>query len=67
MRSITDVIRQFKLNWTDQLDAPAIAAACRDAQMSWIESLLNPVVTIQIFFLQILHGNTACEHLSHLA
>jgi hypothetical protein len=35
--------------------------------MSWIESTLNPVVTIQIFFLQILHGNTACEHLSHLA
>jgi hypothetical protein len=67
MRSITDVIRQFKLNWTDQLDAQAIAVACRDAQMSWIESLLNPVVTVQVFFLQILHGNTACEHLSHLA
>lgn len=67
MRSIADVIRQFKLNWTDQLDAQAIARACRDAQMSWLESRLNPVVTIQIFFLQILHGNTACEHLSHLA
>lgn len=67
MRSITDVIRQFKLNWTDQLGAQAIAAACRDAQMSWLQSTLNPVVTIQVFFLQILHGNTACEHLSHLA
>ena len=67
MRSITDVIRQFKLNWTEQLDAQAIATACRDAQMSWLQSLLNPVVTVQIFFLQILHGNTACEHLSHLA
>ena len=67
MRSITDVIRQFKLNWTEQLDGQAIAAACRDAQMSWLQSTLNPVVTIQIFFLQILHGNTACEHLSHLA
>lgn len=67
MRSITDVIRQFKLNWTEQLDAKAITAACQDAQMSWIQSTLNPIVTIQIFFLQILHGNTACEHLSHLA
>lgn len=67
MRSITDVIRHFKLHWTEELNGPAITRACRDAKMSWIESTLNPVVTIQIFFLQILHGNTACEHLSHLA
>jgi hypothetical protein len=67
MRSITDVIRNFKLRWTEELQAPAIAKACRDAKMSWIESALNPVVTVQVFFLQILHGNTACEHLSHLA
>lgn len=67
MRSITDVIRQFKLNWTDQLDGQAIATACQDAQMTWLQSMLNPVVTVQVFFLQILHGNTACEHLSHLA
>ena len=67
MRSITDVIRQFKLNWTDQLDGQAITTACQDARMSWLQSTLNPVVTVQIFFLQVLHGNTACEHLSHLA
>ena len=67
MRSITDVIRNFKLRWTEELQAPAIAKACRDAKMSWIESALNPVVTVQVFFLQILHGNTACKHLSHLA
>lgn len=67
MRSITDVIRQFKLKWTEQLDGHAIATACHDAGMSWLESMLNPVVTVQVFFLQILHGNTACEHLSHLA
>jgi hypothetical protein len=35
--------------------------------MTWNDSKLNPIITIQIFFLQILHGNTACEHLSHLA
>ena len=67
MRSMTDVIRGFKLRWTEELEGPAIAEACRDAKMSWIDSTLNPVVTIQVFFLQILHGNTACEHLSHLA
>jgi hypothetical protein len=34
--------------------------------MTWRETLLNPVITIQIFFVQVLHGNTAIEHLSHL-
>jgi hypothetical protein len=66
MRSITDVVRQFKQNWTEELAPSAIAQACRDAGMRWHESTLNPVVTIQIFFVQILHGNTAIEHLRHL-
>ena len=67
MRSITAVLRNLKLHWTEELEAPAIEKACRDANMMWIDSTLNPVVTIQVFFLQILHGNTACEHLSRLA
>lgn len=67
MRCITDVIRNFKQNWTEELSTNAIAQACRDAGMMWHNSTLNPVVTIQIFFLQVLHGNTAIEHLSHLA
>jgi hypothetical protein len=67
MRSITDVIRQFKLSWTDELSPERIADVCRENGMKWIESMLNPVVTIQIFFLQVLHGNTACTHMPHLA
>ena len=67
MRILTDVVRRFKRNWTEELEGEAIAAACRDAGMTWLDSLLNPVVTVQVFFLQVLHGNTACEHLSSLA
>ena len=67
MRSITDVVRNFKQNWTEELSAISIEQACRQAGMSWHDSTLNPIVTIQIFFLQVLHGNTACEHLSHIA
>jgi len=67
MRIITDVIRQFKQSWTEELSAAAIEQACRAEGMQWNQSTLNPIVTVQIFFLQILHGNTACEHLSHLA
>jgi hypothetical protein len=66
MGSITDVLRRFKQSWTEELAGDAIAQACRDAGMKWYESALNPVVTVQIFFVQILHGNTAIEHLSHL-
>lgn len=67
MRSIAQIIRRFKLSWTEELSPPAIRQACRDAGMEWLESTLNPVVTIQVFFLQVLNGNTACEHLPHLA
>jgi hypothetical protein len=66
MHSITDVIKHFKQNWTEELSEGAIAQACHEAGMTWRETLLNPVMTIQIFFVQILHGNTAIEHLSHL-
>lgn len=66
MCSIAEVLRRFKQNWTDELSPQAIAQACRDVGMQWYESALNPVVAVQIFFVQILHGNTACEHLPHL-
>jgi len=66
MRSITDVIQHFKQNWTEELSATAITQACHEAGMTWRETMLSPAITIQIFFVQILHGNTAIEHLSHL-
>lgn len=66
MKSIADVLRQFKQNWTEEFSPDAIDCACRDSGMRWRRSALNPVVVIQVFFVQILHGNTAIEHLSHL-
>lgn len=66
MRSITGIVRQFRQDWTEELDALNIERACRDCGMNWLQSMLNPVTTIQIFVLQILHGNTACTDLSHL-
>ena len=66
MRSITGIVRQFRQNWTEELGPLNIERACRDCGMNWLQSMLNPVTTIQIFVLQILHGNTACTDLSHL-
>jgi len=67
MRSIADIVQQFKQNWTEELSDESIAAACRQSGMTWINSLLNPVVTVRLLLLQVLHGNTACSELRHLS
>jgi Transposase DDE domain len=44
-----------------------IEGACADAAHRWRERQLGPVVTTHLFVKQVLHGNTACTHLRHLA
>ena len=64
--TITEVVKQFKQDWTAQLEPDAILAACRRVGYKWRQRCLNPVVTMHFFFVQILNGNTACTHLRHL-
>jgi hypothetical protein len=47
------------------LSADAIQEACREETYSWRDRLLNPATTVYLFILQILHGNTACQHAVH--
>ena len=66
--SVTTVLQRFKTDWAAQLHPDAIHAACQEVgYTSWRDRLLNPVTTVQLFLLQILHGNTACQHLPHLS
>src|SRR6266851_2322254 len=65
--TVSQVVKQFQQDWTRQFAPEAIRSACRDLDSQWRQRLLDPVVTIQLFFVQILHGNTACTHLRHLA
>jgi hypothetical protein len=44
-----------------------VLEACHFADHVWRDGVLNPLSTISLFFIQILHGNTACEHLRHLS
>lgn len=67
MFSIAQVLRQFKQEWTHQLDDQALERVCRAAGVVWRDRILPPVYTIKLFLLQILCGNTACDHLPHLA
>jgi uncharacterized protein YihD (DUF1040 family) len=67
INNLNEVVAQFKQLWTRQLDDQAITEVCREAGMSWRQTVLTPIVTIKVFFLQILHGNSACAGLRHLA
>jgi Transposase DDE domain len=68
LAQLTQTLQRLKTDWAAQLQPEAIQAAC-DAigYTQWRDRLLNPVVTVQVFRWQILHGNTACRHLPHVS
>jgi hypothetical protein len=64
--TVTQVIKQFQQDWTRQLEPDAIRLACDDMAYQWRQRRLDPVVTVQLFCVQRLHGHTACTHRRHL-
>jgi hypothetical protein len=65
---VTTVLQRFKTEWAAQLQPEAISAACEAVGYTmWRDRLLKPVITVQLFLWQILHGHTACRHRPHLA
>ncbi len=67
MVSIRRVLAQIKDDWTAVLSEAHLTRICREAGAIWRHRTLNPVVTIYVFLLQILHGNTAMTHLPRLS
>jgi hypothetical protein len=67
LANVAQIVRQFKQSWGRELEDEAIRQACREAGHKWRERQLGPVATVKMFLLQILFGNTACEHVPHLA
>lgn len=65
--NISQIVGQFKANVAAALAAETITTICRDLGYSWRDRVLNPVTTVHVFLLQILHGNTACTAMSRLA
>lgn len=63
---ILRAIARIKSDVAAQLQATVIEGLCRELGHSWRDRLLTPVVTIHAFLLQVLHGNTACDHVPHL-
>jgi hypothetical protein len=59
------VLSRLRHEITQSLSREAITDACRDVGHRWRDRTLNPVTTVYLFVLQILHGNTACQHVVH--
>jgi Transposase DDE domain len=65
--SIAQIVGRFKADVGAALAAQTITRICAYLGYSWRDRRLDPVTTIHVFLLQILHGNTACTALSRLA
>lgn len=65
--SIPQVLRQFKADVSKALSAETITKICGYLHYTWRDRVLDPVTTVHVFLLQILHGNTACTALPRLA
>jgi hypothetical protein len=66
--SITTILPRLTGEWAALLQPDAMLAACGEVGYTrWRDRVLTPVTTVQLFLLQILHGNTACSHLPHVS
>ena len=65
--NISEIVGQFKSDVAKALSAETIAKICGYLGYAWRERVLDPVTTVHVFLLQILHGNTACTAMSRLA
>jgi hypothetical protein len=66
--NITAILQRLTGEWATLLQPEAILTICREiGYTAWRDRVLTPVTTVQLFLLQILHGNTACSHLPHLS
>jgi hypothetical protein len=64
---IVSILRRLKNAPARQLDRPEIVDACRHVKHTWRTCLLDPVAIIHLFLHQILHGNTAINHLVRIS
>jgi hypothetical protein len=65
-RSILSAVKRIKAEVAQFLKPELILEVCKTVGHVWRERLLDPVTTVHLFALQILHGNTACPHVPRL-
>jgi len=62
---ILPILARLRQDLAQILSPDSIRSACHQAGYHWRNRELDPVATVLFFLLQILHGNTACEHVVH--
>jgi hypothetical protein len=62
---IIPILDRLRQNIAAGLSQQTVEEACRQAKHRWRTWPLDPATTIQLFLLQVLHGNTACRHVVH--
>jgi Transposase DDE domain len=65
-RSILAAVQQIKSDLTQFLGSDFIHSVCEAVDYSWRKRVLDPLNTVHLFVLQILHGNTACSNVPRL-
>jgi hypothetical protein len=64
--TMTTILQRFTSEWAMPLQPKAILTVCREIEYTaWRDRVLTPVTTVQLFLLQMLHGNTTRRHLPH--
>ena len=66
LNSILHALQRIKADVAAHLQPAWIERACRQLGYRWRERTLGPVVTLHAFLMQVLNGNTACDHVPHL-
>jgi hypothetical protein len=64
--SLTSALRAIRDDLANRLEPVALGDLCRSLGCRWRHRILDPVTTIPLFILQVLHRNTACAHLPRL-
>lgn len=64
---ITEILSSIKSNWTSYFRREIVESISRELGHKWRERKLNPAHTLELFLLQILHGNTACNHVRYFS
>jgi Transposase DDE domain len=65
-RSILAAVQQIKAEVAQFLSPTFIRTVAEAVGHVWRERVLDPVTTVHLFVLQILHGNAACAHVPRL-
>jgi hypothetical protein len=65
--TISAVLQRIKSDLAEFLPDALVDGACRQVGHVWRRRRLDPVLTLHLFILQVLHFNTALSHLRHLS